>query len=166
MNSRPNVPPAAAAQDRRLLSAAIELSRRSPRGPDRYAVGAIVVDPVGIVLATGYTGENDPRHHAEEAALAKLADRRGTVLDSATLYSSLEPCTTRASRPKTCTELILDAGIRRVVFALREPLHFADCHGTELLRQGNVDVLEIDELGRFVGEINAHILGPAPKRPS
>ncbi|MGX6601704.1 deaminase [Micromonosporaceae bacterium Da 78-11] len=146
------------AADRRWLTAAIELSRLSPPTPTNYAVGAIVVDHRGATLATGYTGEIGPRDHAEEAALAKLADRPGLDLSQATIYSSLEPCTTRQSRPGTCTDLILAAGIKRVVIALREPLIFADCHGVESLREAGVDVVEIDELADLVREINAHVL--------
>ena len=141
--------------DRRLLAAAVELSRRSPPKQTSYAVGAIVVDHDNTELATGFTGEADPNDHAEEAALAKLA---GADLSRATIYSSLEPCTTRRSRPGTCTALILAAGIPRVVLALREPLLFADCHGVEDLRAAGVEVIEIAELGPVVREINAHVL--------
>lgn len=147
-------------RDRRWLSAAIELSRRSPRTPTNYAVGAVVVGPAGDVLATGYTGESGPRDHAEEAALAKVA---GVDLTGATIYSSLEPCTTRSSRAGTCTDLILAAGLRRVVIALREPLLFADCRGVETLRDAGVEVIEIGDLGRLVREVNADVLGPKPR---
>ena len=141
--------------DRRWLAEAIELSRRAPPTPTNFAVGALVVDRGGVLLATGHTGETDPRIHAEEAALAKLA---GRDLSRATVYSSLEPCTSRRSRPDTCTELILATGCARVVIALREPLVFADCHGVETLRAGGVDVLELAELGHLVREINGHVL--------
>jgi diaminohydroxyphosphoribosylaminopyrimidine deaminase/5-amino-6-(5-phosphoribosylamino)uracil reductase len=147
--------------DRRLLAAAIEVSRLSPPKQTRYAVGAIVADHDGTELASGFTGEADPNDHAEEAALAKLA---GADLTRATIYSSLEPCTMRRSRPGTCTGLILAAGIRRVVLALREPLLFADCHGVEDLRAGGVEVIELSDLGPAVREINAHVLDLGPAR--
>jgi diaminohydroxyphosphoribosylaminopyrimidine deaminase/5-amino-6-(5-phosphoribosylamino)uracil reductase len=145
--------------DRGWLTSAIDLSRRSPLTQTNYAVGAIIVDSSGVALATGYTGETGPRDHAEEVAFVKLADRRGLDLSRATIYSSLEPCTARKSRPGTCTELILAAGIGRVVIALREPLLFADCHGVETLRDGNVDVVEIRELGHLVLQVNSHVPG-------
>jgi diaminohydroxyphosphoribosylaminopyrimidine deaminase / 5-amino-6-(5-phosphoribosylamino)uracil reductase len=147
------------ATDRHWLIAAIESSRLSPPAPDHYAVGAVVVGAGGRVLATGYTGEIDPHYHAEEAALAKLA---GVDLSGATIYSSLEPCTTRRSRPRSCAGLILDAGLRRVVFALREPLVFADGHGVETLLAAGVEVIEKPELGPLVAEVNEHILGRKP----
>ncbi|WP_203856962.1 deaminase [Plantactinospora mayteni] len=150
-------------QDRRWLRSAIELSRLSPPSPTHYAVGAIIVDRYGVALATGYTGETDPHYHAEEAALAKLAGRADLELSRATIYTSMEPCTVRRSRPDPCTDLLLDAGIARVVLALREPLLFADCDGVETLRRSGVDVVEISELGHLVAEINAHVLGPADR---
>ena len=157
----PDREPTSADRDRRWLSAAIDLSRRAPRTPTNYAVGAVVVGAGGDVLATGYTGESGARDHAEEAALAKVA---GADLSGATIYSSLEPCTARSSRPGTCTDLILAAGLRRVVIALREPLLFADCRGVETLRDAGVEVIEIGDLGGLVREVNADVLDPEAKR--
>jgi diaminohydroxyphosphoribosylaminopyrimidine deaminase / 5-amino-6-(5-phosphoribosylamino)uracil reductase len=142
--------------DAHWLAAAIECSRFSPPAPDHYAVGAVVVGADGRVLATGYTGETDPHYHAEEAALAKLA---GADLTGATIYSSLEPCTTRRSRPRSCADLIVDAGLRRVVFALREPPVFADGRGIEQLLAAGIEVIELPSFGPLVAEINEHVLG-------
>lgn len=144
--------------------AVAELSRLSPPSPTHYAVGAIIVDHNGVALATGYTGETDPRYHAEGGALAKLAGRRDLDLSQATIYTSLEPCTARKSQPDPSINLILAAGIERVVLALRGPLLFADCDGVETLRQRGVDVVETSDLGDLVGEINAHVLGSRDRR--
>ena len=146
--------------DRRWLTAAIQLSRRSAPARTHYAVGAIVVGPDGTRLAAGYTGETDPHVHAEEAA---LTSHPLPGLSRATLYSSLEPCTVRKSRPGTCTDLILAAGIGRVVIALREPLVFADCRGVETLRAAGVAVTELSDLGELVRQINAHVLDGYPR---
>ncbi|MFI6761154.1 deaminase [Micromonospora sp. NPDC050417] len=143
--------------DRQWLEAAIALSYQSPPVSFAYAVGAVVVGPDGARLATGYSRETDPYVHAEEAALAKLAD---TDLSGATIYSSLEPCSTRRSRPRSCTQLILAAGIRRVVFALREPPLLADCHAVELLQAAGVEVVEIPDLADQVRAVNGHLLLP------
>jgi diaminohydroxyphosphoribosylaminopyrimidine deaminase / 5-amino-6-(5-phosphoribosylamino)uracil reductase len=155
---RPDAVMTGTARDREWLTLAVDLSRLSPPSPAHYAVGAVVTGHDGTLLASGYTGETHPAYHAEEAALAELAGRPG----AATLYTSLEPCTTRQSRPHPCTDLILAAGIRRVVLALREPLLFADCHGVDTLRQAGVEVVEIGELAPAVREVNAHLLGRAP----
>jgi diaminohydroxyphosphoribosylaminopyrimidine deaminase/5-amino-6-(5-phosphoribosylamino)uracil reductase len=141
-------------RDREWLLASIELSRKCPRTLTAYAVGAIVVGPDGAELARGYSRESDPLDHAEEAALAKLP---GVDLRRATMYTSLEPCTARRSRPRTCTGMILAAGVGRVVFALREPPLFADCHGARTLRAAGVEVVELSHLGHLVREVNAHL---------
>ncbi|HEY0534692.1 MAG TPA: deaminase [Actinoplanes sp.] len=142
--------------DLHWMSVAVECSRLSPPAPDHYAVGAVIVGADGRVLATGYTGETDPHYHAEEAALAKVVD---VDLTGATVYSSLEPCTTRRSRPRSCAGLIVEAGLRRVVFALREPPIFADGRGIEQLLAAGVEVVELSAYGPLVAEINEHVLG-------
>jgi pyrimidine deaminase RibD-like protein len=141
--------------DRELLARAVELARRCPPSDTAFSVGALVVDADGAVLADGWSRRADPKEHAEEAALATLA----AVPPGATVYSSLEPCSARASRPRTCTELIIAAGVTRVVFAWREPSLFVDCDGAERLRAAGVEVLELVELADAAREPNRHLLG-------
>jgi pyrimidine deaminase RibD-like protein len=104
--------------DRVLLLEAIALAQHALPSAYAFSVGALIVDVHGGHLAAGYTHQRDPRDHAEEVALAALGPGWRAPA-GATLYSSLEPCSVRASRPRSCTELILTAGIERVVFAWR-----------------------------------------------
>ncbi len=145
------------ARDRRWLQAAIDLARRCPPSSSAYSVGAVVVGADGGVMADGYSRETDGAVHAEEAALAKVApgDPR---LAAATLYSSVEPCSRRRSRPLSCARLITLAGVGRVVFALREPAVFVDGRGAEELAAAGVAVVEVPELAGQVEEANAHLL--------
>ncbi|MDQ2706513.1 MAG: deaminase [Actinomycetota bacterium] len=141
----------------RWMRRAIELAHRCPPVARAYSVGVVIVDEDGVELAYGYSRETDPRVHAEESALAKLpaGDPR---LRSATLYSTLEPCSRRASRPTPCAQLILDAGIPRVVIAWREPTLFvADCVGVRLLTEHGVQVAELNELAEAAREPNRHL---------
>jgi diaminohydroxyphosphoribosylaminopyrimidine deaminase/5-amino-6-(5-phosphoribosylamino)uracil reductase len=148
------------AADRRWLAQAIELSALCPPSPSAYSVGAVLVSSAGQVIATGYSREGDPAGHAEEIALAKAAraDRGGSRLAEATLYSSLEPCLRRASRPRPCAELILAAGIRRVVLAWLEPPLFVPGGGAAWLRAAGVTVIEIPGLAAAARAVNAHLL--------
>lgn len=143
--------------DRAWMRYAIELSRRCPPVDDAYSVGAVIVDAQGREIAAGHSRETDPRAHAEEVALAKLPpdDPR---LPGATLYSTLEPCSRRASRPRSCARLILDAGIPRVVIAWREPdLFVADARGRDVLADGGADVVELADLAEEARRVNAHL---------
>lgn len=144
------------AADHYWLAEAIEESRRCPVSSSAYAVGAILVDAEGHEISRGYSREADPRDHAEESALAKVAhdDPR---LRTATLYSTLEPCSTRASRPRPCAEIVVAAGIPRVVIAWREPDVFVDCHGVRDLRAAGVEVVEVPELAPEARAVNAHL---------
>ncbi len=146
-----------AADDRRWMERAVQLARLSPPAIWAYSFGAVLVDAAGREIAAGYSRETDPHVHAEEAALAKVAPGDPRLL-GATLYSTLEPCSRRRSRPHTCTELIIAAGVPRVVLAWREPpLFVADCQGFELLTGAGVTVLELPELAAAARAVNAHL---------
>jgi len=161
------------------LREAIRLSTFCPPSPSAFSVGAVLVSAAGQVIAAGYSRERDPADHAEEVALAKASAtaRRATqadqpagaeqlaglpgVLASATLYSSLEPCLRRASRPHPCAELIVAAGIRRVVLAWLEPPLFVPGGGAAWLRAAGVTVVEFPELAAEARAVNAHLPGLA-----
>jgi pyrimidine deaminase RibD-like protein len=144
--------------DRHWLRETIALSRSCTPSPSAFCVGAVIVSSDGTVLATGYSRERDPHDHAEESALA-LVDPADPRLPAATLYSSLEPCRFRASRPRPCAELIIAAGIGRVVIAWLEPPVFAPGGGAELLRAAGVTVAEAPELAAEARAVNAAVLG-------
>jgi riboflavin-specific deaminase-like protein len=144
--------------DRRFLAWAVELSRLCPPSESAFSVGAVVVAEDGEVLSTGFSREQEEHDHAEEVALRKLGhDPR---LRRATIYSSLVPCGARASRPVTCVQHIVAAGIPRVVFAWREPPLFAAGDGAEQLRAAGVEVIEIPDLAARARAVNAHLPGP------
>ncbi|MEU3546213.1 dihydrofolate reductase family protein [Streptomyces longwoodensis] len=156
----PGTGPLPSATDRRWLALACDLADRCPPSDTAFSVGAVVVAADGTELARGHSREGgDPVVHAEEAALAKLgpADPR---LAGATVYSSLEPCARRASRPAPCARLILDAGVRRVVTAWREPDTFVEAaDGSGLLAAGGADVVVLPEYEGRAKEPNRHLLG-------
>jgi pyrimidine deaminase RibD-like protein len=156
--------PAGLDADHRWLFEAIRLSRCCPPSQIAYSVGAVLVGADGRVLSTGYSRETDPADHAEEVALAKvdLADRvvaGSAELAAATLYSSLEPCAVRRSRPVPCADLIIASGIKRVVIAWTEPPVLAPGGGAARLRSLGVEVVALRELAGAARAVNAHLLG-------
>ncbi len=145
--------------DQEWLCEAIALADLCPPS-STFRVGAVVVDAAGEVLARGWSGRRHPADHAEEAALAELAgDPR---VRGGAIYSSLEPCSRRASRAVSCTRHILDAGLARVVYAWREPALFVDGEGDELLRAAGLEVVEMADLAGLVRRANAHLPGVMP----
>jgi riboflavin biosynthesis pyrimidine reductase/pyrimidine deaminase RibD-like protein len=146
------------AADRAWLARAIDLSRRCPPSSSAFSVGAVLVSADGEVMATGFSREKDPHDHAEEAALATV-DPGDPRLAGATLYSSLEPCRFRASRPRPCADLIIAAGLRRVVIAWLEPPIFVPGGGAALLREAGVTVVEVPGLAAAARAVNQTVLG-------
>ena len=146
-------------RDHRFLRWAVELSRLCPPSESAFSVGAVVVGEEGEVLATGFSREQEDHDHAEEVALRKLGPARyDPRLRHATLHSSLVPCGARASRPVTCVQHIVAAGIPRVVFAWREPRLFTDGEGAEQLLAAGVAVTELPELAERARAVNAHLV--------
>jgi diaminohydroxyphosphoribosylaminopyrimidine deaminase/5-amino-6-(5-phosphoribosylamino)uracil reductase len=145
--------------DRAALLQAIEWSRRAKPSRSAYSVGCVIADSRGDVIATGFSRERNERSHAEEVALDKALETR-VVLRGATLYTSLEPCSVRRSGAAPCTTRILEAGIARVVFAMREPSYFVEGRGAEVLAESEVDVVEITALAPLAAEVNAHLVEP------
>jgi pyrimidine deaminase RibD-like protein len=144
--------------DRRWMCRAIELARLCPPAESAFSVGAVIVDEHDAELSSGYSRETDPKVHAEEAALDKL-DESDPRLARATLYSTLEPCSRRATAcRRPCADRILAAAIGRVVIAWREPSTFvADCVGVERLREAGVEVIELPDLADAAMAPNRHL---------
>ncbi len=138
---------------------AVSLAGRCPPSETAFSVGAVVVDAAGTELSRGFSREGgDPVVHAEESALGKLAPGEPR-LAGATIYSTLEPCSRRKSRSRTCTELIIAAGLRRVVIAWREPALFvADAQGYELLCRAGLSVTELPEFAADAVAPNRHLI--------
>jgi len=113
----------------------------------RRQVGALVVKDK-MIISDGYNGtpsgfenvcedENGITKpyvlHAEANAITKLA-RSGNNSDGSTLYVTASPCI-------ECAKLIIQAGIKRVVYGEKYRLE----DGINLLRRANIEVVFIGE---------------------
>ena len=112
----------------------------------RKKVGSIIVKN-GIIIADGYNGTPSgfdnccedsagETHwyvlHAEANAILKLS-RSNNSGEGSTLYITLSPC-------KDCSKLVLQAGIKRVVFIKS----YKDNSGIQFLRSAGVQVKQIE----------------------
>lgn len=110
------------------------------RGRGRTApnpnVGCVIVRD-GIVIGRGWT-QPGGRPHAEAMALAEAGEKsRG-----ATAYVTLEPCAHESPRGPACSNLLVAAGIARVVIALGDPDPRTNGTGTARLRAAAIEVTE------------------------
>ena len=112
----------------------------------RKKVGAIIVKDK-MIISDGYNGtpsgfenvcEDEEGKtkpyvlHAEANAITKVA-KSNYSSKGATLYVTMSPCI-------ECSKLVIQAGVRRVVFA--EKYH--DTSGLELLRRAGIEVEQIE----------------------
>ena len=98
-------------------------------------VGALIVEE-GQIVAEGATAP-DGGPHAERLAL--LA-RGKTPRPGATMYVTLEPCSTEGRTGK-CTDAIIASGIKRVVVGATDPYPAHAGRGFDVLRQAGVEVI-------------------------
>jgi diaminohydroxyphosphoribosylaminopyrimidine deaminase/5-amino-6-(5-phosphoribosylamino)uracil reductase len=98
-------------------------------------VGALIVEN-GRVVADGFHARaGEP--HAEVMALRNLGR---APAPEATLYVTLEPCSTTGRTPP-CVEAIIRAGVRRVVAGATDPNPRHAGRGFKLLRAAGVEVV-------------------------
>lgn len=123
--------------DRKFMARALTLAERGLgfTSPNPM-VGAVLVRSGRIIGEGFHTKAGQP--HAEIEAL-RDAGRRGADCRGATLYVTLEPCSTHGRTPP-CTGAILEAGIRRVVVASTDPNPVHQGRGLDLLRKAGVAV--------------------------
>ena len=102
--------------ERAAMRRAVELAARGDLTvKPNPVVGAVVLDAGGSVAGEGWH-ERPGGPHAEVAALAEAGERaRG-----GTAVVTLEPCA-HTGRTGPCTEALLAAGVRRVVYAVADP---------------------------------------------
>ena len=128
---------AAKPNDARHMHQALELARRGiALASPNPRVGAVLVSAEGKVVGKG-THAYDGIKHAEVLAI----EAAGEKARDGTLYLNLEPCS-HLGRTEPCADAIIAAGIRRVVFAMRDPNPLVAGRGAERLLAAGVEVQE------------------------
>ena len=128
--------------DLRWLDAAAAVAARGrPLSRPNPAVGAVIVKN-GVVVGRGWTRAGG-RPHAEAEALAMASGGAGDGARGATLYVTLEPCAHASARGPSCTSLVLNSGLARVVIGVEDPDPRTAGNGIAALRSAGIaaDVL-------------------------
>ncbi len=119
--------------ERAAMSRALEVAATPgvPLGPNPR-VGCVLLDDAGRQVAEGYH-RGAGTAHAEVDALAQVPDTTGL-----TAVVTLEPCD-HTGRTGPCSEALVAAGVRRVVFAMADPFPAAS-GGARRLAGAGVEV--------------------------
>ncbi len=135
--------------DSRWMAHALRLAERGLYGTSpNPRVGSVLVKD-GVLLGEGWH-ERAGGPHAEIHALRVAGDRaRG-----ATAYVTLEPCSHHGRTPP-CADALINAGVRRVVAAVRDPNPLVAGQGLERLRAAGIEaecgLMEIEALDLNIG---------------
>jgi diaminohydroxyphosphoribosylaminopyrimidine deaminase / 5-amino-6-(5-phosphoribosylamino)uracil reductase len=133
MATPPRPPPT---EDIAHMRSALALARRGIGNAwPNPSVGCVVVKD-GRVVGRAVTAPGG-RPHAEPAAL----DMAGAATRGATVYVTLEPCC-HWGRTPPCTDALVNAGVARVVVAIRDPDPRVDGEGIRRLRAAGIVVDE------------------------
>lgn len=98
------------------------------------AVGCLIVRD-GVVIASAATADGG-RPHAEEQALAAIREQaRG-----ADVYVTLDPCDQRSAGGKSCTDLLIEAGVGRVFIGHVDPHPLAAGAGIKRMEDAGIAV--------------------------
>src|SRR5712692_1460886 len=140
-------------EDYKFGRLAVEEARKSISEDGRVhpLVGAVVVKD-GRVLATAHRGEL-AANHAEYIALeSKLAK---TSMTDCTVYTTLEPCTTRMHPKIPCADRLIERKVARVVIGMLDPNPTIRGRGMWKLQEANIAVETFPhELTKEIQELN------------
>src|SRR5258708_837204 len=141
--------------DRMFIQQAITLAQKCVSEPGRQSpkVGAVVAKD-GRLIGSAYRGQIEPGEHAEFAVLDKLL--KDEIVAGATVYTTLEPCTTRNHPKVPCAQRLIERRVARVVIGMLDPDTRITGRGQRTLRAANIitdlfphDLMaEVEELNR------------------
>jgi pyrimidine deaminase RibD-like protein len=148
--------------ERQLMLKAIDIARKCQNEPGRISpkVGAVVVRN-GRVLGQAFRGELSPGEHAEYTLLErKLSDK---ILAGATLFTTLEPCTSRNHPKVACADRIIERRIKRVFIGILDPNDRIRGRGELRLRSAGIEIARFDsDLMPVIEELNRDFMREHP----
>ena len=141
----PTTPTRLSDLDTRLLSSALSFGREAEGSCyPNPAVGCVIALGAEII-GFGATGAGGVPH-AERGAISMAraqGGRMGVDMRATSLYVTLEPCAHMGKTPP-CVEAIIESGIGRVVYGLRDPDIRTNGKGSARLVSAGLDVIEAD----------------------
>jgi diaminohydroxyphosphoribosylaminopyrimidine deaminase/5-amino-6-(5-phosphoribosylamino)uracil reductase len=122
------------------MQRSLELALLGPAYGVNPQVGAVILDASGTIVAEGYH-RGSGTAHAEVAAIEDLKTKTSyPFAPGYTAVVTLEPCN-HFGKTGPCAQALIDAGITRVAFPLRDPGETSG-GGAQRLREAGVEVIE------------------------
>ena len=140
------------------MERAVELAKQcaTERGRPKPSpmVGAVAVAADGTLLAEAYRGQLHPGDHAEFCLISLLGVGAGALVGS-TVYTTLEPCTTRNPPKIPCAERLIAGQVGVVYVGMLDPDARIRELGCKALRDASIDVRDFTaELREQLHDLN------------
>ena len=124
--------------DKFYMRRCLQLARNGMMGARPNPMVGCVIVAGGRIIGEGYhirCGEG----HAEVNAFASVRQEDEPLLETATVYVSLEPCAHYGKTPPCC-DLIISKGVRRVVVGCQDSFSKVQGRGIQRIREAGIDV--------------------------
>ena len=120
--------------DEKFMAEALRIAKNAEgRTSPNPMVGAVIVRDGKIIAEGWHRKAGTP--HAEIHAL----NMAGELSKDSTMYVTLEPCS-HFGRTPPCANKIVDAGIKKVVIAMKDPNPLVAGRGIEILKNAGIEV--------------------------
>ncbi|KAJ2370694.1 hypothetical protein H4S01_000185 [Coemansia sp. RSA 2610] len=124
-----------------------------------FNTGVLILSGMQPISSGHSRDPHAPEQHAAASAIAKArSGPHAHLLEGATLYTTMEPCSSPMFAKTPCTTHIVNARIRRVVIGVKEPESFANCRGVDTLCAAGVEVVHLLLLQEECLATNIHLL--------
>jgi pyrimidine deaminase RibD-like protein len=137
-----------------MMRIAVEATRESAEEPGRTSPAprvGVVIARDGAFLGSAHRGETGPGDHGEFGLLEKKL--AGLDLAGTTIYTTLEPCSTRNHPKEPCATRLIERGVTRVFIATYDPCPSIYRRGWRMLRDAGIDCMD------FLGDPRAEVEG-------
>ena len=138
-------------EDAFLMQVALKEAKKGEGKTSPNPIVGAVIACDGKILSKGFHSQAGGPH-AEIEVLSHLASP--FAAQGATLYVTLEPCSTHGKTP-SCTQAIIDAGIGRVVYGATDPNPVHQGRADKILSEAGIEVVtgvlkkECQELNKY-----------------
>lgn len=126
------------------MQLAVELGKKSARESKFKPYVGVVIVRDNELLGESYRGKTGTGEHAEYG-LIKTLEHDGIDLSGATVYSTLEPCSTRNHPKLPCAVHLIESGVSKVFTGIYDPNPHIYRAGWKMLNRAGIEQRDFPE---------------------